>query len=197
MKKNLTFYSAIFILLSISLLVISCKKKEGKKDKKITPEAELEVAAKDGFSDTYFFPNATFQPGKEELPNGDIILHHEIYLKGRIPDENAIYDVTLLTDYYEDVDVDFCKYAVTAISPDSTSRRTQQYKMVFNKDKQDKVISEAGGRTLKRSTCKIFRGMKFSSVGEARFKVEVLPGHGRFYARGLHSLSVKVEKAKE
>lgn len=197
MKKNLTFYSIVSILLSISFLVISCKKKEESKEKETTPAAELKVAAVDGFSDTYIFPNSIFKPGKEELSNGDIILHPEIFLKGRIPDEKSTYDVTLMTDYYEDVDVEYCKYAVTAISPDSASRRTQQYKINFKESQQDKVISTEGGRTLKRNTCKIFQGMKFSSVGEARFKIELAPGHGRFTFTGIHSISVRVERVKE
>lgn len=197
MKKNWIFYSIVSILLSISILAISCKKKDEGKEKEKTPEAELKVEAMDGFSDTYFFPNNTFTPRKEMLPNDDIKLHPEIFLKGQVPDADATYDVTLVTDYYEDVDVDICNFAVTAISPDSASRRSQQYKLIFNEGQEDKVISEEGGRVLKRNTRRVFPAMKFSSVGEARFKVELHPGHARFSFNGIRSMSVKVEKVKE
>jgi hypothetical protein len=39
--------------------------------------------------------------------------------------------------------------------------------------------------------------MKFSSAGEAQFKVALAPGHGRFSFSGIKSVSVKVEKVKE
>lgn len=154
------------------------------------------VIAEDGFSDTYFFPNNTFTPRKEMLPN-DTILLPEVYLKGQVPDAEATYDVTLLTDYYENVNVADCKFVVTAISPDSASKRTQEYKIVFNADKKDKVIGQENGHDLKRNTRCLFKGMKYSTKGEARFKVELAPGHGRFSFTGIRSLSVKVEKVKE
>ncbi len=197
MKKNPIFYAVITILLTISVLFVSCKSKKEDETKKNTPEQELKVAAEDGFSQTYFFPNCTFTPQKEFLPNDDIILHPEVYLKGQVPDAEATYDVTLMVDYYDNVDVADCKFVVTAISPDSASRRTQQYKIVFNEDKQDKVIATENGRELKRNTRCLFKGMKFSTVGEARFKVALAPAGGRFSFTGIKSVSVKVEKEKE
>lgn len=197
MKKNLTFYSIISIILIISIVASSCKPKEEGKEKEKTPEAELKVEAAEGFVDTYVFPNNTFKPNKEILSNDDIILHPEVWLKGQIPDAEATYDITLVTDYYDNVDVEDCLFVVTAISPDSASRRTQQYKLIFNDTVQTKEIGKEGGRILKRNTRCIFPGMKFSSTGEARFKVELAPGHGRFSFTGIRSLSVKAEKVKE
>lgn len=197
MKKNLTFYSIISILLLMSVLFICCKTKDEGKAKEQSPEAELKVAAADGFVNTYVFPNNTFKPSKEILPNDDILLHPEVWLKGQIPDAEATYNITLLTDYYDDVDVADCLFVVTAISPDSASRRTQQYKLIFNDTLQTKEIGKEDGRILKRNTRCVFPGMKFSSTGEARFKVEMAPGHGRFSFRGIKSLSVKAEKVKE
>ena len=60
-----------------------------------------------------------------------------------------------------------------------------------------KEIGKVDGRVLKRNTRRVFPGMKFSSTGEARFKVEMAPGHGRFSFTGIKSLSVKAEKVKE
>ena len=197
MKKNPKISAVIIISLIISILAISCKGKNKDEQKPETPEQELKVEAADGFSDTYFFPNNTFTPRKEMLPNDDIILHPEVYLKGQVPDAEATYDVTLLTDYYEDVNVADCKFVVTAISPDSASRRTQQYKIVFNADKEDKVIGQENGRALKRNTRCLFKGMKYSSVGEAKFKVALAPAGGKFSFTGIKSVSVKVEKVKE
>jgi hypothetical protein len=197
MKKNLKNYAVIAILLTISVLLVSCKSEKKDEKEKNTPEQELKVAAEDGFSQTYFFPNCTFKPQKEILPNDDIILHPEVYLKGQVPDAEATYDVTLMVDYYDNVDVSDCKFVVTAISPDSASRRTQQYKIVFNEDKQDKVIATENGLELKRNTRCLFKGMKFSTVGEAQFKVALAPAGGRFSFTGIKSVSVKVEKVKE
>lgn len=197
MKKNLKNYAVIVILLIISVLLVSCKFEKKDEKEKNTPEQELKVAAEDGFSQTYFFPNCTFKPQKEILPNDDIILHPEVYLKGQVPDAEATYDVTLMVDYYDNVDVSDCKFVVTAISPDSASRRTQQYKIVFNEDKQDKVIATENGLELKRNTRCLFKGMKFSTVGEAQFKVALAPAGGRFSFTGIKSVSVKVEKVKE
>lgn len=197
MKKNLTFYSIISIILISSVLLVSCKTKDREKAKDQSPEAELKVAAADGFVNTYVFPNNTFKPNKEVLPNDDIILHPEVWLKGQIPDAEATYNITLVTDYYDDVDVADCLFVVTAISPDSASRRTQQYKMIFNDTLQTKEIGKEDGRVLKRNTRCFFPGMKFSTTGEARFKVELAPGHGRFSFTGIKSLSVKAEKVKE
>ena len=197
MKKNLKNYTVIAILLTISVLLVSCKSEKKDEKEKNTPEQELKVAAEDGFSQTYFFPNCTFKPQKEILPNDDIILHPEVYLKGQVPDAEATYDVTLMVDYYDNVDVSDCKFVVTAISPDSASRRTQQYKIVFNEDKQDKVIATENGLELKRNTRCLFKGMKFSTVGEAQFKVALAPAGGRFSFTGIKSVSVKVEKVKE
>ena len=85
---------------------------------------------------------------------------------------------------------------MTAISPDSASRRTQQYKIIFNEDKEDKVIAQENGKTLKRNTHCLFKGMKYSSVGEAKFKVALAPAGGKFSFTGIKSVSVKVEKVK-
>lgn len=197
MKKNLTFYSIVSILLSISFLSISCKKKSEEKNVKEQdkiPGTEISVSPQEGFSETYYFPNQTFRYQKDTLPNGDVKLRSEIFFKGNVPDKKALYDVTLYVDYYQDINIESCKFVVTAISPDGNSKRTQQYKIVFN-DITDTLQVEENGRILKRNTRIIFPGMSVSSIGQ--FKVEMYPAGGRFDFTGIKSMTLALRKVKE
>lgn len=196
MKILFNKFQLIFTIVIISVLAVSChNKKEDDKTVK-TPEQEIQVEKEKGFSATHDFPNNTFTPQKEFLDNGDIILHHEVLLKGEIPDENASYAVTIYTDYYTDIDIDHLPLVVTAYSPDSTFKRTQQYKLIFKDNKEDKVIENGNGKQLKRHAHTIFQSMKFPTKGQATFKVEIVPPGAKFSFTGIKSMTVKAEKVE-
>ncbi len=196
MKNCANFFRLATILLIFSTLLISCKNKDKNGDTTPTPEQELQVASADGFSATHEFPNDQFVPTKEFLPNDDILLHKEILLKGNVPDANSLYDITLYVDYYTNIDIDNLPLVITAISPDSTSKRTQTYRVSFRENTGDKSIAKEEGRELMRHSKMCFPSMSFPTAGMATFKVELNAPGGKFYINGIKAISVKAEKAK-
>lgn len=186
----------ILIVVIISILAVACQDKKEKSKKFQTPEQEIAVEKELGFSVTHKFPNNTYIPQKEFLDNGDIILHHEVLMKGEIPDENVPYAVTVYTDYYSDIDISYLPIVVTAYSPDSTFKRTQQYKIIFNENKDDRMLEQTNGKRLMRHAHTIFQDIKFPSKGMATFKVEIVPPNAKFSFTGIKAMTVKAEKVE-
>lgn len=186
----------ILTVVIISVLVIACHNKKDKTNEVKTPEQEITVEKENGFSATHEFPNNTFVPQKEFLNNGDIILHHEVLMQGEVPDENASYAVTVYTDYYTDIDIEYLPIVVTAYAPDSSFKRTQQYKIIFNENKEDRVLEQANGKRLMRHAHTIFQNMKFPVKGMATFKVEIVPPGAKFSFTGIKAMTVKAEKVE-
>ncbi len=196
MEKSAKFLKFSLIILVISSLLLSCHKKGNKSSEAKTPEQEISVTPENGFSATHDFPNNTFVPTKEFLPNNDILLHKEILLQGKVPDATSLYEVTIFVDYYNDVEIDYLPLVITAISPDSTSKRTQQYKVNFRENKNDKTLADENGRKLLRHSKVVFPSMAFSTEGKATFKVELNPPMAKFSFTGIKAITMKAEKVK-
>lgn len=181
-------------LLCFTILLSSCHKKDEPKKEEVKKQAtELAVAADAGFSSTHVFPNNVCTPWKDTLANGDIMLHKEIFLEGDIPEVGVDYEVTLVADYYENINIDYANLVVTLFSPDGHSKRTQKYKINFAGSK-DEVIGKENGVALKRHACQIFPMVKFSSKGKAKIEVEINAPNAKFSFAGLKAISAKVEK---
>lgn len=175
--------SIIAIIFCFSILLISCNKNSSSKD-------ELSIKPKDGTCLTHEFENNIWKfPIVGDVPDKTIVF------KSAVPDKDAVYKVSLVIDYFADIELNDLSLSITTITPNGNSSWSNSTNIQFHTDANIKQIGTENGKNINRISKEIYNQRSLNEEGEYTF--EVYSSYSKMALYGIKSLSVKIEKQKD
>lgn len=179
---------AIAMILLAGIILFSCKKE---KDASVMAKEELIVSEEEGFCATQTFENNTWTFGKKVLPNGDIMLDKSLRIKGNLPDCTKRYDLTLIVDFYPEIECETLPLDITTITPDGNSKQSTSLKVDFNDKELVKEIEQTESeRAYKRYSKVLYPQKKFTASGDYTF--DIYSKYTKVSLSGIKSISIKL-----